>query len=82
VVNDALAASSDPSRQGEALQRLAVASQLVLMPLQSKLDGVTELFLSPDGELNRLPFAALPVAEAGGSTLGESVRLRLLTRAC
>jgi CHAT domain-containing protein len=52
---------------------------------------VRELFVSPDGELNRLPFAALPVAgskgggiadgpiTADGKTLGDAVALRLLT---
>jgi CHAT domain-containing protein len=52
---------------------------------------VRELFVSPDGELNRLPFAALPVAgpkdggiadgpiTADGRTLGDAVALRLLT---
>jgi CHAT domain-containing protein len=70
---------------------LAVVSRLVLAPLQRELAGVRELFISPDGELNRLPFAALPVAgpksggigdgpiTADGRTLGDAVALRLLT---
>ncbi|MFM7547331.1 MAG: CHAT domain-containing protein [Cyanobacteriota bacterium] len=49
-------------RQKEAPERLAAVSRLVLAPLQRELAGVRELFVSPDGELNRLPFAALPVA--------------------
>jgi CHAT domain-containing protein len=70
---------------------LAEVSRLVLAPLQRELAGVRELFISPDGELNRLPFAALPVAgpksggltdgpiTADGKTLGAAVALRLLT---
>ena len=64
-------------------------SRLVLAPLQRELAGVRELFVSPDGELNRLPFAALPYGAvpvgalpqtvADGKTLGDAVALRLLT---
>jgi CHAT domain-containing protein len=91
AVAKAVAASADPKRQAEAPERLAVVSKLVLAPLQRELTGVRELFISPDGELNRLPFAALPVAgpKVGGiadgpitadsKTLGDSVALRLLT---
>jgi hypothetical protein len=79
AVSQAVIASRTANQQAEAPQRLAAVSRLVLTPLQKELAGVTELFLSPDGELNRLPFAALPMAAADGPTLGESVRLRLLT---
>ncbi len=72
AVAEAVAASADPKRQAEAPERLAVVSKLVLAPLQRELTGVRELFVSPDGELNRLPFAALPVAgpKGGGLTDG------------
>ncbi|MFM1899807.1 MAG: hypothetical protein RLZZ216_383 [Cyanobacteriota bacterium] len=91
AVAEAVAASADPKRQPEAPQKLAVVSRLVLAPLQRELAGARELFISPDGELNRLPFAALPVAgpkdggigdgpiTADGKTLGAAVALRLLT---
>ncbi|MFN7899694.1 MAG: tetratricopeptide repeat protein, partial [Synechococcaceae cyanobacterium] len=91
AVAEAVAASADPNRQAQAPQKLTVVSRLVLAPLQRELAGVRELFVSPDGELNRLPFAALPVAspEGGGiadgpitadsKPLGEAVALRLLT---
>jgi tetratricopeptide (TPR) repeat protein len=91
AVAEAVAASADPNRQPEAPEKLAVVSRLVLAPLQRELMGVRELFVSPDGELNRLPFAALPVAgpKGGGiadgpitadsKTLGDAVALRLLT---
>ena len=91
AVAEAVAASADPKRQAQAPQTLAEVSRLVLAPLQRELTGVRELFISPDGELNRLPFAALPVAgpkgggiadgpiTADGRTLGAAVALRLLT---
>jgi tetratricopeptide (TPR) repeat protein len=88
---EAVAASADPNRQAQAPQKLAEVSRLVLAPLQRELTGVRELFVSPDGEPNRLPFAALPVAgpKGGGiadgpitadsKPLGDAVALRLLT---
>jgi CHAT domain-containing protein len=91
AVAEAVAASADPNQQAEAAKKLADVSRLVLAPLQRELVGVRELFVSPDGELNRLPFAALPVAgpkgdgltdgpiTADGKTLGDAVALRLLT---
>jgi CHAT domain-containing protein len=79
AIAEAVAASADPNRQQVAPDRLEAVSQLLLKPLQPELAGVRDLFVSPDGELNRLPFAALPMAAAKGPTLGESVQLRLLT---
>ena len=91
AVAEAVAASADANQQAGAAEKLAVVSRLVLAPLQRELTGVRELFVSPDGELNRLPFAALPVAgpkdggiadgpiTADGRILGAAVALRLLT---
>ena len=79
AVAEAVAASADANQQAGAAEKLAVVSRLVLAPLQRELTGMRELFVSPDGELNRLPFAALPVAAADGQTLGAAVALRLLT---
>jgi CHAT domain-containing protein/tetratricopeptide (TPR) repeat protein len=91
AVAAAVAASALREGQPEAPEKLAVVSRLVLAPLQRELAGVQELFVSPDGELNRLPFAALPVAglkdgglgdgpiTADSPTLGAAVALRLLT---
>ena len=91
AVAAAVTASADANQQADAAKKLAVVSKLVLAPLQRELAGVRELFISPDGELNRLPFAALPVAgpkeggltdgpiTADGKTLGDAVALRLLT---
>jgi CHAT domain-containing protein len=60
-------------------QALAVLSQRVLGPLQPHLSGVQVLFLSPDGELNRVPFAALPSPTDPGRYLNEAFQLRILT---
>ncbi|MFN7899773.1 MAG: CHAT domain-containing tetratricopeptide repeat protein, partial [Synechococcaceae cyanobacterium] len=85
AVAEAVGASADFKRQAEAPQRLAAVSRLLLAPLWQELSGLRELFISPDGELNRLPFAALPLPAADGSsladgpTLGDTVALRLLT---
>jgi CHAT domain-containing protein len=91
AVAAAVAASADANQQAAAAKKLAVVSKLVLAPLQRELTGVRELFISPDGEINRLPFAALPVAgpkggeltdgpiTADGQILGDAVALRLLT---
>ncbi len=79
AVAEAVAASADANRQLQAPLKLAAVSRLVLAPLQRELAGVRELFVSPDGELNRLPFAALPLAAVDGETLGDAVALRLLT---
>ena len=91
AVAAAVIASADANQQAGAAEKLAAVSQLVLAPLQRELAGVRELFVSPDGELNRLPFAALPVAgpkeggiidgpiTADGQILGAAVALRLLT---
>ena len=91
AVAAAVAASADPNQQAGAAEKLAAVSRRVLAPLQRELTGVRELFVSPDRELNRLPFAALPVAgpkdggltdgpiTADSKTLGDAVALRLLT---
>ena len=66
-------------------EQLSDANQLwgqvgkqVLDPLAPALAGVQTLFVSPDGELNRIPFAALP-APGGKSLLADALQLRLLT---
>ncbi|MFM7086692.1 MAG: CHAT domain-containing protein [Cyanobium sp.] len=65
--------------KSDALMLWAKLSQLVLTPLQPQLTGVKELFLSPDGELNRVPFAALSAPGGGKQLLAEAFQLRLLT---
>ncbi len=48
-------------------------------PLQRQLIGRRRWFLSPDAELNRLPFAALPAPGQPGKRLPQAIALRLLT---
>jgi CHAT domain-containing protein len=54
-------------------------SDLVLRPLLPYLGGSRQWFLSPDGELNRVPFAALPSPQQSDISLAEAVQLRQLT---
>ena len=56
----------------------AQVGRLVLDPLSSATRGVNTLFISPDGELNRVPFAALP-APGSSQLLSEALQLRILT---
>jgi CHAT domain-containing protein len=54
-------------------------SDLVLRPLLPHMNGSRQWFLSPDGELNRVPFAALPSPQQSDVPLAEAVQLRQLT---
>lgn len=54
-------------------------SRLLLDPLKSLLTGHKQWFISPDGELNRVPFAALPSPINPSEIVGSEVHLRLLT---
>ena len=77
AITNALSATSQSL--GDAPASLAAISRLVLDPLKPHLAGSRQWFLSPDGELNRVPFAALPSPLNPGQTLAEAVQLRLLT---
>ena len=57
----------------------AKLTKQVLQPLQPYLSGSKKWFLSLDGELNRVPFAAIPAPLKSGIPLAEVVQLRLLT---
>ncbi len=54
-----------------------VLEQLVLQPLRAKLGGVTRLLVSPDDELNLVPFAALQ--DSRGKYLLEDYEVDYLT---
>jgi CHAT domain-containing protein len=47
--------------------------------LLSRLSAYQRWFLSPDGELNRIPFAALPSPTSPDQRLVETIQLRLIT---
>ena len=51
----------------------------VFKPLLPHLKVSRQLFLSPDVELNRVPFAALPSPQERTTPLGQAVQLRLLS---
>jgi len=57
----------------------AQLSAQVLKPLLPQLSGSNQWFLSPDGELNRVPFAALPAPQQPSAALAQVVQLRVLT---
>ncbi len=54
-------------------------ANLLFRPLLPYLNGVRELFLSPDGSIHTVPFAALPSPSNNEQFLSESLRLRVLT---
>lgn len=76
LIQQALKASEQ--NQQDATSLWAQVSRVALAPLSTATNSVQVLFLSPDGELNRVPFAALPM-DGGGKLLAEAVQLRLLT---
>jgi len=77
TVHKGLRASADGLSDAEA--NWAQLSNQVLKPLLPQLTGSRQWFLSPDGELNRVPFAALPAPQQPGTSLAQAVQLRLLT---
>jgi CHAT domain-containing protein len=76
LIQSALEASEQ--KQADALALWAQVGRAVLNPLTSATGGVNTLFISPDGELNRIPFAALP-APSSRQLLSEALQIRLLT---
>ena len=76
-VHKGLRASADGLSDAEPIW--AQLSTQVLKPLLPQLTGSRQWFLSPDGELNRVPFAALPAPQQIGIPLAQAVQLRLLT---
>ena len=76
LIKSALEASEQ--KQADALELWAQVGRVVLNPLTPATRGVNTLFISPDGELNRIPFAALR-APSSRQLLSEELQLRLLT---
>jgi CHAT domain-containing protein/tetratricopeptide (TPR) repeat protein len=77
VVHQALAATVQ--NQTDAKAMWDQVSNLVLRPLFPHLNGIRQWFISPDGELNRVPFASLPSPQNPEIPLAEAVKLRQLT---
>jgi tetratricopeptide (TPR) repeat protein/CHAT domain-containing protein len=76
LIHQALTATREGLSDAEPLW--GQVGQKVMDPLAPAMAGVQTLFISPDGELNRVPFAALPAP--GSRTLhGQAMQLRLLT---
>ena len=75
----ALAHDASATNQGDASSLWAKVTTLLFKPLQPQLAGVRDLFISPDSELNRIPFAALPVGDGSSQLLSEVLQLRILT---
>lgn len=76
LIQSALEASEQ--KQADALEIWAQVGHSVLDPLASATKDLSSVFISPDGELNRVPFAALP-APNSTQLLSEALQLRLLT---
>jgi CHAT domain-containing protein/tetratricopeptide (TPR) repeat protein len=76
-IHKALAASTQDQRDAETLW--SQLSDQILKPLLTQLSGSRQWFISPDGELNRVPFAALPAPQQPNVPLAEAVQLRLIT---
>ena len=52
---------------------------LVLDPLKNQLKDSNHWFLSPDAELARIPFLALPAANSGKRLLSDDIKISVLT---
>ncbi|WP_341884143.1 CHAT domain-containing tetratricopeptide repeat protein [Synechococcus sp. UW140] len=76
-VNKGLRASASGLSDAEAIW--AQLSNQILKPLLPHLQDRRQWFLSLDGDLNTVPFAALPSPQQATTTLGQAVQLRLLT---
>ncbi len=76
-IREALAVSEKGERPADPLWQQVTAK--VLNPLLPQLAGRRRWFLSPDGELNRIPYAALSDPRNPSQRLVQTVQLRLLT---
>ena len=75
-IKQALIASEQ--QLGDAEKLWGLVGDLIIAPLASATEEIDTLFISPDAELNRVPFAALPVP-GSDHMLGDVVKLRLIT---
>lgn len=80
IIDTAIARASHASSEGlsDADKQWVNVSKLILAPLNEVIIPNGEIFISPDSELNRVPFTALPSPFSSGF-LVDTVRLRILT---
>lgn len=64
-------------QRGEAMRMGRVVDERVMRPVRALLGGARQVFVSPDGLLNLVPFGAL--VDEGGKYLVESYSLTYLT---
>jgi CHAT domain-containing protein len=77
TIHQGLSASAE--QQTDAQEIWTELSSKVLGPLLPYIGESDQWFLSPDSELNRVPFAALPAPQQPMVPIGEAVQIRLLT---
>ncbi|HEU4414715.1 MAG TPA: CHAT domain-containing tetratricopeptide repeat protein [Candidatus Angelobacter sp.] len=66
----------DPQRQ-DVVQLARAVDALIIAPVRAQFKGVTQLLISPDGELNLIPFEALK--NEHGQYLAEGYSITYLT---
>ncbi|MCP9883435.1 CHAT domain-containing protein [Cyanobium sp. Alchichica 3B3-8F6] len=76
-VQEGLSASAEANSDADAIW--GKLSDKILRPLLKELDGSRQWFISPDGELNRVPFTALPAPKNPSTNLSQAVKLRILS---
>lgn len=77
TIHQGLSASAE--QQTDAQEIWTELSSKVLGPLLPYIGDSDQWFLSPDSELNRVPFAALPAPQQPTIPIGEVIQLRILT---
>ena len=75
----AKALASTQEALADSKTNLDSVRHLVLDPLKSQLKDSNHWFLSPDAELTRIPFLALPAAGPGQRLLSDDVKISVLT---
>ena len=74
-INDAIL--STENQRPNAINLWREIGKIILKPIENKIGSINTLFISPDSELNRIPFAA--IGSENKKLLVESKNLRLLT---
>ena len=77
AIHRALQATANNNSDARALW--SQVTEMVLKPVLPATGQARQWFLSPDGELNRVPFAAVPAPQQASRSLAEVIQLRLLT---